>query len=264
MVIAWFSCGATSAIACKLALQMYKDVRIVYIETGSAHPDNKRFISDCERWYNQQIEIIRSKEYNSVDDVIIRKKYINGAQGAACTFLLKKKVRYKFEDEIRKWDAQVFGFDFCKHEINRAIRFRQQNKSTKPIFPLIEKQISKENTLEMLLKANIEIPAMYRLGYNNNNCIGCVKGGVGYWNKIRVDFPDRFRQMAVIERKVNATCIHDKNGKIWLDELKQDRGKHVKALLPDCSLFCQIEFENIIDAQTYKVLSGRLNINKTI
>ena len=28
MVIAWFSCGATSAVACKLALQMYDDVRI--------------------------------------------------------------------------------------------------------------------------------------------------------------------------------------------------------------------------------------------
>ena len=24
----------------------------------------------------------------------------------------------------------------------------------------------------------IEIPVMYRLGYNNNNCVGCVKGGI--------------------------------------------------------------------------------------
>lgn len=51
MVIAWFSCGATSAVACKMALSMYDDVRIVYIETGSGHPDNERFLKDCERWY---------------------------------------------------------------------------------------------------------------------------------------------------------------------------------------------------------------------
>ena len=53
MIIAWFSCGATSAVACKMALQMYDDVRVVYIETGSGHEDNARFIKDCEKWYGQ-------------------------------------------------------------------------------------------------------------------------------------------------------------------------------------------------------------------
>ena len=37
---------------------------------------------------------------------------------------------------------------------------------------------------------------MYKLGYKNNNCIGCVKGQAGYWNKIRKDFPDVFDQMS--------------------------------------------------------------------
>ena len=32
------------------------------------------------------------------------------------------------------------------------------------------------------------------MGYNNNNCIGCIKGGMGYWNKIRVDFPEVFEK----------------------------------------------------------------------
>ena len=109
MVIAWFSCGATSAVACKIALTMYADVRIVYIETGSGHPDNERFIQDCERWYGQRIERIRSDKYRDVDDVLIRKTYINGPHGAACTSLLKKEVRYKFEDEVswQKVDPQA-------------------------------------------------------------------------------------------------------------------------------------------------------------
>ena len=49
MIIAWFSCGVTSAVACKIALSLYDDVQIYYIETGSGHPDNTRFLSDCER-----------------------------------------------------------------------------------------------------------------------------------------------------------------------------------------------------------------------
>ena len=40
MIIAWFSCGVTSAVACKIALSLYEDVQLYYIETGSGHPDN--------------------------------------------------------------------------------------------------------------------------------------------------------------------------------------------------------------------------------
>ena len=42
------SCGVTSAVACKIALSLYEDVQLYYIETGSGHPDNHRFIIDCE------------------------------------------------------------------------------------------------------------------------------------------------------------------------------------------------------------------------
>ena len=40
MKVAWFSCGATSAVACSLALKQDRDVEICYIDTGSHHPDN--------------------------------------------------------------------------------------------------------------------------------------------------------------------------------------------------------------------------------
>ena len=263
MVIAWFSCGATSAVACKIALSLYKNVRIVYIETHSGHPDNERFIKDCERWYGQPVERICSAKFRNVEDVLIRKAYINGPHGAACTLLLKKNVRYQFEDSIKEWDGQVFGFDYCEREINRAIRFRQQNPKTKPLFPLIERTISKQDALGMLMKSGIELPAMYRLGYNNNNCIGCVKGGIGYWNKIRHDFPDKFQRMAKIERLVGATCLKDKDGRIWLDELDPNRGDTMTTLIPDCSLFCAIEFENIHDRQTDAVMQGKMSINET-
>ena len=261
-IIAWFSCGATSAVACKIALQMYENVRVVYIETGSGHPDNDRFIRDCEKWYGQPIEVIRSKKYSNVADVLTRRRYINGTGGAACTALLKKQVRYEFEDELGEWDGQVWGFDYCEREVNRAIRFKQQNPCTKPLFPLIERQITKQDALGMLRMAGIEIPAMYRMGYNNNNCIGFVKGGIGYWNKIRRDFPDTFNEMARIEREVGHSCLHDKQGAIFLDTLDPSRGDEVKAIEPDCSLFCQIEFANMIDPQTRKVMAGEMNIKE--
>lgn len=153
------------------------------------------------------------------------------------------------------------GFDFDPKEINRAIRLKQQYPETKPLFPLIERQITKQDAIGMLWKAGIEIPAMYKLGYNNNNCIGCVKGGMGYWNKIRKDFPDKFNEMAEIERKIGATCLKDNKGKIYLDELNPNRGDPVQEIIPDCSLICQIEFQEILDRQVKRVLDGEISIN---
>ena len=48
-VIGWWSGGITSAVACRLAIEKYPNVRLIYIETGSHHPDTMRFKSDCEK-----------------------------------------------------------------------------------------------------------------------------------------------------------------------------------------------------------------------
>ena len=126
---------------------------------------------------------------------------------------------------------------------------------------LIINQSGYVEAMGMLWKAGIEIPAMYKMGYNNNNCIGCVKGGMGYWNKIRKDFPEVFARMAQIEREVGATCLKDQSGKIFLDELSPNRGEMPEEFIPDCSLICQIEFQEILDRQVERVLKREVSIN---
>ena len=73
----------------------------------------------------------------------------------------------------------------------------------KPI--LMEKGLTKEDCLGIVDKAGIEIPVMYKLVYRNNNCIGCVKGEAGYWNKIRKDFPKVYERMAQTEELLGRT-----------------------------------------------------------
>ena len=105
--------------------------------------------------------------------------------------------------------------------------------------PLIEHQLTKSDCLAMVDRAGIELPAMYRLGYSNNNCIGCVKGGMGYWNKIRVDFPDTFHRMSKLERELGRSVIRTDGEHVFLDELDPDRGDFVEVDM-DCSLTCAI------------------------
>jgi len=104
------------------------------------------------------------------------------------------------------------------------------------IFPLIDKGITKEVAHGILNKAGIKRPAMYDMRYPNNNCIGCVKGGKGYWNKIRTDFPDVFQLRANMERELGYTCIKG----VYLDELDLSEGREQKIIVEDCGIFCEL------------------------
>lgn len=134
-------------------------------------------------------------------------------------------------------DIHILGFTL--EEEDRAERFVEQNPSLNCQFPLIEQKVTKGDCLGILERVGIDLPAMYRLGYEHNNCVGCVKGKMGYWNKIRVDFPDVFQRMAKLERTIGAT-INRKNGEcIYLDELPTDAGRDQKEPNIECGVFCE-------------------------
>lgn len=236
-VVAWFSCGVTSAVAAKLVLEKYPDAIIAYCDTRSEHPDNARFIQDCEKWYGAKIQILASSTYTDIWDVFTKTRYLAGVKGARCTTELKKLVRRKFEQLD---DLQIFGFD--RDEKSRAEKFNGNNPEVKTWFPLIEKNLSKSDCLAIIQAAGIKLPAMYHLGYRNNNCIGCVKGQSGYWNKIRRDFPEVFAKMAAKERELNVALNKSyagdgKRKRVFLDELPEDAGRY-DDLDITCGLFC--------------------------
>jgi len=116
------------------------------------------------------------------------------------------------------------------------------------IFPLIERGLTKADCLAIIERAGIELPLIYRLGYNNANCIGCCKGGMGYWNKIRQDFPERFAEVAAIEAEIgpSAYLFRDrKTGERFsLTQLDPNAGTH-NEVVPDCSFFCAMAEEEI-------------------
>jgi hypothetical protein len=241
-VLCWFSAGAASAVATKLAIAEYgatHELAIAAIDPGAEHPDNERFLDECSAWFGQPIVRLRSEKYEDIWDVFTKTRYLVGPGGARCTTELKKKVRYAFE---RPDDLQVFGYTV--EEQNRADRFREQNPGVTLLTPLIERGLGKSDCLAMIDRAGIELPAMYRLGYRNNNCIGCVKGGIGYWNKIRTDFPEVFDRMAATERELGRTVVRDKDGPVWLDSLDPERGNHANEPDMDCSLMCQLAEED--------------------
>jgi hypothetical protein len=236
MIIGWWSAGVTSAVAIKQAIDRGDRVTPIYFETGSAHPDNLRFMKDCEQWYGRPILTFRQPKYSSVIDLLSKTTYVNGPAGAECTRSLKKEVRQQIE-RFLVFDHQIFGFEFDPGQIKRAKRFSEQYPEAKAIYPLIDSETTKANCAWILGQARIRLPAMYELGYHNNNCIGCVKGGMGYWNKIRVDFPETFEAMAKMERVKKHSCV---NG-VFLDQLDPSRGRYPDEISPECGIYCPVE-----------------------
>ena len=228
--LVWFSAGAASAVAAKLTLSETPDATIAYIDPGSEHPDNARFLDDCEPWFGVPIVRLRSDRYADTWQVFRERRFLTSPAGALCTTELKKRVRFGYQ---RADDRQVFGF--TAEEQHRADRFREQNAGVELVTPLIDRGLTKDDCLAMVRRAGIELPAMYRLGYRNANCVGCVKGGMGYWNKIRVDFPAVFERMAAQEREIGHSLFD-----VYLDELDPDRGDYPKELAGECSILCAI------------------------
>ena len=229
--VSWFSAGVSSAVATKLAIDQID--RIIYTHIDDQNEDTLRFVKDCEVWFGKHVEILQSP-LKSVENACRMASYVNGPRGAACTLRLKKRVRKEWEAKQLESLCYVWGLD--ADETDRAVRICKENPRQTHRFPLQEQHITKEGAHQILKASGIKRPAMYELGYHNNNCIGCVKGGMGYWNKIRQDFPEVFASRAAMERAIGATCI---NG-IYLDELDPEAGRHEGPICDDCGIFCEL------------------------
>lgn len=236
LTVSWFSAGVSSAVATWLMRD--KVDRIIYTHIDDQHPDTMRFVKDCEAWFGKPIEITQSP-YKTVCNAWLSSGWRmahNPSGHAPCTNYLKRRVRMEWEAENSWFNnlRYVWGMDVS--EAKRCDRLRDGMPNYEHVFPLVENNISKEEAHAILRNAGIKRPAMYDLGYRNNNCVGCVKGGKGYWNKIRVDFPEVFSARAKMEREIGGTCI---NG-TWLDELDPDAGRDQGPVLEECGVMCEL------------------------
>lgn len=239
MIVSNFSAGCSS-FAATWILRREIDV-ILYTHIDDQHPDTMRFLREAEALLGRPITVLQSP-FKTVGEVCRHHKYHNGKDGARCTMELKRKVREKWEYENSDGDlVYVWGYDRTEKDradkMEHIIAPQYGHK-----FPLIDSDMSKTDAHELCNKLGIKRPAMYDLGYPNNNCIGCVKGSLGYWNKIRADFPEVFEDRAKMEREIGASMMHTKkDGKIYLDELEKHRGRmNAPIEVEECGLFCQM------------------------
>jgi len=220
-VVVWFSCGAASAVAAQLAVQRYGAARVVVVYCDMArdeHPDNVRFRRDIEQWLGIPVRVIASARYASVNDVFEQRRYMSGPKGALCTVEMKKIPRFAFQAAD---DLHVFGLS--ADEATRIQTFSANNPELSLAWLLLDAGITKAECFRRLAAAGIQLPALYALGYKNNNCIGCVKASSPkYWALVRRTFPDVFTRRAEQSRAIGCQLVLLRGQRIYLDELPAD------------------------------------------
>jgi hypothetical protein len=233
VTVSWFSAGVSSAVATWLELQRID--RIIYTHINDQDDDTLRFVRDCEQWWGRPVEVIQSK-LKTVQEACLYRQFVNGPGGASCTRMLKREVRKQWEVENQFFNRFRYVWGMDRDEADRADSVSDAMPDSEHVFPLVDRGLSKKEAHAILQSHGIRRPAMYDLGYHNNNCVGCVKGGAGYWNKIRRDFPEVFAKRAAMERAIGASCM---NG-VYLDELDPNAGRHTGPVVPECGAMCEI------------------------
>lgn len=230
-VVVWFSCGAASAVAAKLAIEKYKErACVVHCDTlASEHPDNRRFFEDVQRWLKREIITIRSGKYETVDDVIEGRRYLAGNKGAPCTVELKKVPRFHFQFAD---DVHVFGY--TANEKKRIRDFQEKNPELLCDWILRDTGYTKRHCFRVLEAAGVRLPEIYSLGFKNANCLGCNKASSPhYWRLTRLHFPEVFARRAEQSRKFGARLVRINGERVFLDELPPDSALELWAGIED-------------------------------
>jgi hypothetical protein len=242
-IAVWFSCGAASAVAARLTLDLYGsayDVRLLNNEVVEEGDDNRRFLRDCEQWLGHPIEDVFNPKYpeKSAEAVWDRRGAMSFPRGAPCTFHLKKEARQIWQ-KSNKVIWHVLGFGFEEQDRHDAF-VRSELANVMPV--LIDAKLTRQDCFEIIVSEGLTPPEAYGLGYPNANCRGCVKAtSPTYWNHVRAVDPDVFDRRAEQSRRLGARLVRHKGERIFLDELPADaKGRPLNSLtMPECGLFCE-------------------------
>lgn len=247
-IVCWYSRGAASTIATLQTLRAFRDVPeprevvIACCETGSEHPDNERYQADCEKLFRQPVINLKTPRYADTWEMWEHRRFLSGPSGAGCTGEFKVAPRLDFQLPS---DTHVFGYTADRADRKRADQFRSTYPLLTVLTPLIDADLTKANALAMVAGLGLKLPALYALGFHNNNCIPCVKAtSPDYWSLVRREFPSEFQRMAKLSRELGVRLTRIKGERSFIDEIPAD-WPCTDPVAPACDFLCQFAAQDL-------------------
>jgi 3'-phosphoadenosine 5'-phosphosulfate sulfotransferase (PAPS reductase)/FAD synthetase len=215
-----FSGGAGSYMAAKRVIEEHgaENTLLVFTDTKIEDQDLYRFMDDTVK--DLGAEFIKLEDGRDVWQVFFGEKYIGNTRNGNCTRNLKQIV-------FREWIEANYNPDECI--VYLGIDWSEEHRYTKAIphwepytvkAPLCEAPfIDKSDIFKVLESKGIEVPRLYKLGFQHNNCGGfCVKAGHGHFKNLLEKMPERFAYHEAKELEwqeytgKNNTILRDRKG----------------------------------------------------
>lgn len=161
-----------------------ENVMAVFCDTLAEDGDLYRFLEDIENKFD--IKIIRLCYGKTPMELAFEENFLYNSRVANCSKKLKSRIFNNWLKENFKEDECILylGIDFT--EIHRCEAIIRNYKPYKVEFPMCQQPyLYKHEMIEMLKEDGIDIPRIYKLGFQHNNCKGfCFKAGIGHYKNL--------------------------------------------------------------------------------
>lgn len=211
-VVVGYSGGVTSAWCLDWALRNYprNEVVALYHDTKREDADTYRYIREMAERLG--VEITERSDGRSVEEVEDDEHALANNRMAFCSRILKVVQRDKYFDELSAAGVMeivlVLGFGEKEWQRVQRATMNADRCGYRVVFPLVVEGITKQQCADWSLSLGVRLPSMY-LWSDHANCVGCRRGGKGYWLAVKENRPDVFWAAADREQEFGHTFLKD-------------------------------------------------------
>ena len=219
--IVMFSGGIASWMAAKRVAEEHgtEDLILLFADTGIEDEDLYRFLEEAAA--NVGGTLIRLKEGRTPWEVFRDVKYMGNSRVDPCSRVLKRDLIRKMVEDNYSSDETIIYMGMDWTEGHRLTRTAAAWDPWVVKAPMMEKPLMmKEQMMEESIKAGIDPPRLYDMGFPHNNCGGfCVKAGQAHFALLLERMPERYAEHEVEEAKFQkligkpVTVMRDRSGK---------------------------------------------------
>ena len=183
--------GAASAVALERALITYDTVVPLFADTLIEDVDLYRFLDDLADHFS--VDVVRIADGRDIWEVFRDARFLGTSRVDPCSRILKREIINNWIAENHPESVRVYGF--TPEEPERAERVAAR-AGWECAFPLLDPPIlSNVQIRQHICDWGIELPRLYRLGFEHNNCGGgCIKAGQRQFRHLYLQLPDVFAE----------------------------------------------------------------------
>ena len=190
--------GVASAwVADYVIKNITSDAVMYFNDTKWEDKDLYRFLNEIAAHIGK--EVFYDTDGRDPEQVFYDQNFLANNRVPLCSRILKAERLQKYAEP---GDVLYFGIDAT--EAHRAVRIEAIYKKLgmECRFPLIEEQVFKPTIYQWVESIGIEIPRLYRLGFEHNNCAGgCVRSGKRQWLHLLRTLPDVYAERERVEEE---------------------------------------------------------------